>query len=118
MNVPELYYFGCWSDKGHHLNNVNGQIRPHTVGISNALGIALDTAFCPPDGTPEGQWQFSQVGPWLIMSCWDNAIDQRPGSHSTFIGRYCEGQIENHRDLMDRAKDLFPFVFNRNKKLL
>src|SRR5678816_4396454 len=97
--MTQLYYFGCWSDKGHYLHDQHGQIAPHTIGISLPLSYALDGAFCPLSTEPEGAWQFSQVGPWYIASCWDFKIDSRPGSHSTFIGRYSP-EIQSHGDLL------------------
>jgi hypothetical protein len=129
MEVSDILYFGCLGQSGHYLFQPEVDPSRHTRTIhdgdcarfhlSHALYRALDTAFCPPVGTL-GRYMVSCVPPWVIVSWWDNSVDRRPGSHSTFLFRTPFESLEvtipeiiNTESALIRASKVFPEVFTR-----
>jgi hypothetical protein len=115
-----IFYFGCIEDKGHYLwqKEQDGNIvfaryvHPDFANRFGANGTKLDGTFCPPEQSGTLSWMGSQVGPWVIISWWDNSVDHRPGSHSTFVTRH-----GTHDELFERAKKDWPEVFARQPKV-
>jgi len=120
----EVYYYGCRNETGHYwhardgewmkqndiINKVPPSIGPHKV----------DCGFCPdphtkpgriPRGGPQGDAAFHHVDGWSILSFWDNSVDSRPGSCSTFVARGTFG----YDTMREIAKAQFPSVWNRFK---
>lgn len=105
LPTPVVYYFGCSATQiGHYLwdtewNKIYGHPLPRN------LERGIDGTFVPAGAG----WQSSRVGPWWIISCIDNTVDTRPGSHSTFVGK---GFIDEET-FEAAARARFPSVFSR-----
>jgi hypothetical protein len=114
--MENLFYFGCLRDVGHYFWETENHRKVNEVGtgIPRNLFTALDGTFCPPPNLAAGLVQSSNVGPWMIISWWDNSIDRRPGSHSTFIGK----GFQFTHELFEEAQLKFPSVFARQKQPL
>ena len=69
----------------------------------------IDTRFCPDKSQKNGTYKHTQVDGWSIVAFWDNTIDSRPGSHSTFV----VNEVIEATELLDRAREAFPKVFAR-----
>lgn len=103
------FYFGCVNIVGHHLwdhklNHYSGTECPFKPE-------ELDIPFCPPENTLQGIAKISYAKGWTILSYWDNSIDSRPGSHSTFLasGEY------HFNPMWEHMYAVFPSIFNRLK---
>lgn len=113
-----IYYFGCSQRSGHYLFEAeDGWLRSCRLYTEKDFerfgnhGARLDGLFCPPSNWSTQLWMESAVGPWRIISWWDNSIDTRPGSHSTFVGKgYASGE-----ELLAAARPLFREVFDRQR---
>lgn len=116
-------YFGCWGNQpGHDLRTPDGARHSRLpFGYPPKLdGIAVDMGFTPgvldiskrprdPGTIPNGAAALHHVSEWTVLSFWDNSIDTRPGSHSTFISR---GTL-TFEGAVVRAKAAFPSVWKR-----
>lgn len=71
----------------------------------------IDTGFCPKPQWILGPVRITHVDDWIIVSWWDNSVDSRPGSHSTFLGQGFESEMA----VIDAAKKQFPNVFARQR---
>lgn len=115
MTYDDLY-FGCWGDQpGHDLRSSDGLRHSRLpFGYPAKLeGRALDGGFTPPVSMttriPNGLAVLHHASEWTVLSFWDNSIDSRPGSHSTFVSR---GTL-SFEDAVERAKAAFPSVWKR-----
>lgn len=119
VETVEAYYYGCWQETGHywHCGTKKGRSVAQRIGIDV---YKVDTGFCP--GAIPGSQSFSRskvegeaalhhINEWTILSFWDNSIDDRPGSHSTFIvfGTY------DYTIMCTIAERQFPSVWKRFK---
>lgn len=110
----KILYFGCYKSIGHGLYAKNdkgllltGQDAPRWN--STGFGDTIDTGLLEEYHTSyrEG-FVCYQTGIKLVWYClWDNSIDSRPGSHSTFV---TEG-IYTKEELLEEAKKQWPEVF-------
>lgn len=121
MRLDGPVYYGCWRRVGH-LPFAPGM--RHLPGLDQWVfdGLHLDGGFCPPksarrhrngEDEPEGEAKLTLVqtddGPATILSFWDNSVDRRGNSHSTFV---LPGDLD-FGDALDAARDAFPEVFDR-----
>jgi hypothetical protein len=106
--------FGCIGHKvGHHLVTWDGS-PPHKYekNLKEAgLFDRINGGFCPNRGV-EGNAKLTQENGWTILAWWDNSVDSRPGSHSTFL-KY---GIWSADEMRHWAAELFPDVMRRQKK--
>lgn len=105
-------YFGCWQgEPGHDLRTPDGRRYSRLpFGYPPKIeGRAVDMGFCPAIGVSNGVAALRHVGEWTVLSFWDNSIDRRPGSHSTFISR---GTL-TFEQIVERSKAAFPDVWKR-----
>jgi hypothetical protein len=110
----DAFYFGCWSQPGHHLFTVDGMgtherrddfPRDFPVKIH-----VLDTGLLGYDTKEEqGEAVLSHIGKWTILSFWDRSIDKRGQCNSNFILR----GILTFGDALAVAKSKFPSIFAR-----
>lgn len=110
--AKQVYYFGCIGQKGHFLwENEHSRIPIFQCDkipfISREFYRTLDGKYCPEFASRKKK--LSHSGPWLIISWWDNSVDNRPGSHSTFIGM----DFKDFEEMLYAAKEKFPQVFAR-----
>lgn len=113
-----FFYFGCYRDSGHYLWQPGpeepGEIRPRTVTDFPWTVEDLDDGFCPkthnhrPDN---GVALLTHAKGWTILSFWDNSVDRRPGSHSTFLA----DEIYDFHPMVWQCKQAFPQVWSRYK---
>ena len=115
MSEGRVYYFGCIGGSGHHLWDC---IHRRTYDACGFTARDLDTYFCPgmspgrsdcPSDQQEGAARLTHERGATVLSFWDRSVDNRRGSHSTFV-------IEGTHDF-DAAKTLaqnaFPGVWAR-----
>ncbi len=113
MNV---YYFGCWGDKGHYLWTPAGDtLRRDTRDVATPWTIREMDApsnapiLQPAETRAQGVWRLSHRGGWTAIGCHDYTADSRPGSVSVFVA---EG--EHDLPAMERiAAEYFPAVWAR-----
>lgn len=103
------YYFGCIRTTGHHLFSPGGAcVDFYGFEVPN-----LDQSYCPAEGVAQGASRLTHIkvgrNEWSILSFWDNSIDKRPGSHSTFVVR---GTFD-YDDTKNVARTYFPGVWDR-----
>jgi hypothetical protein len=120
LEIPEMLrlaypriYCGCHGRTGHFFffPGMN-QIIVHN---SSPSLLKLDTGFAPQDTYAEGEaWYHSgRSGDtrYNVISFWDNSVDSRPGSHSTFL---ILGD-RSFNDALAECRKAFPEVFARFK---
>lgn len=113
MSEPTVLYFGCIGVVGHYLHHgERGHIgdQPAHLTLGGKLWPAIDGKFCPPPSNENGRYLVTKVEDWTIISWWDNSVDSRPGSYSTFLFRNIDGAPE---ELLAAARVKFPSVFAR-----
>lgn len=96
----EAYYFGCRREAGHYWHfpehrTWNESTIPTAVGPK--IHPKIDGGFCPGsiDGEsykrsrPEkqGEAALHHVDGWTVLSFWDNSVDARSNSSSSFVAR-------------------------------
>lgn len=110
--TPVMFYCGCHRDSGHHLwtadettSSTFWQLQPWGYAVDGDLQPRPKNGFHLPNGIA----RFTQEHGWSALSWWDNSIDTRPGSHSTFIvhGTYLAEEV------LAMARARFPWVFAR-----
>ena len=109
---PTMFYFGCHRDAGHYLWTEDKDRLSITRLLSEQpWGYGVDGDLCPPKGFAYGQAMLTHRYAWSALSWWDNSIDTRPGSHSTFLA------VGTHSAsaLLAMARARFPWVFARFK---
>lgn len=94
--APRVLYFGCIRDTGHYLWEGEGS------GMCRAGRDALPFDYRELDGcwtlpgerSRFGYWtrrpgqsvcKLTHAHGWTFVGCWDNTVDGRPGSSSTFL---------------------------------
>ena len=111
-----MLYFGCVGNNvGHYLVTWNGS-PPHKYekNLKEAgLYDRIDGGFCP-SRRVEGNAKLTHENGWTILAWWDNSIDARAGSHSTFL-KHGVWSADHMRQWAGR---LFPDVITRQRKPL
>lgn len=107
--TKQIFYFGCIDRSGHALFGP-GETPVRYGQLDRDFGSVgrLDGTFCPTE-IGGGKFTISTRPPWTIISWWDNSVDTRPGSHSTFIFQGYDSLGEFWWD----AREKFPSVFAR-----
>lgn len=119
MNDFKMFYYGCVDRAGHYLWSPNGDYplrRRFSEADALPWGAKIDGGLCPQTTSECLQgvallhvaWDALDV-PWTAVSFWDNSVDSRPGSCSTFI---VEG-AHTFEQVMVLAKVAFPTVWSR-----
>lgn len=101
----EVLYFGCIGDVGHYLHSKRN---PRIRWTETAWGDKIDTGVFPKPSTT-GVLYTDRRGGWTAIAVWDNSVDRRPGSHSTFV----VAADVNTEELLRLAKEQWPEVFSR-----
>lgn len=114
--MSEAFYFGCVGTSGHHLHTPDLRTASRAGPFTPAM---LDTPFCPgmtpdargmtPREQPEGVARLTHVEGWTVLAFWDRSIDNRHGSHSTYVLR---GTLA-YDDAARLAREAFPRVWAR-----
>lgn len=109
--VPiRMFYCGCHKEPGHYLWSASeARLSWKDVRLVQPWGDGIDGQLCPSKGVNNGFAKFTQRYGWSAISWWDNSIDSRPGSHSTFI---MEG-AHSAEEVLAAARERFPWVFAR-----
>jgi hypothetical protein len=115
------WYFGCGDRVGHylhdrHLNSLYGTADPRVEPGADGRGIRprgcpwsrLDGGLLPDKYRQGLAAHYVQDG-WTAIAFTDNSIDNRPGSHSTFL---LEAEL-GFDEALAHARRLFPSVFAR-----
>lgn len=112
VNTPTMFYCGCHGDSGHYLwtedeatSHSFWKLQPWGKGIDGDLQPFARNGYVVPNGAA----RFTQEHGWSALSWWDNSIDTRPGSHSTFV---VEGAY-SAEEVLAMARVRFPWVFSR-----
>jgi hypothetical protein len=122
------YYFGCWQRSGHYffLPGMKSPWRERRETPEEIVpwGFDVDSRLAPlADGSTKekGRYRYSageapngvallhHRDGWTALSFWDNSVDSRGNSSSTFI---FEDTLDFDEALV-RARELFPQVFER-----
>ena len=111
------FYFGCFRQPGHYL--WRGPEDDHgymPTGRDHGLPFhpeRMDAALAPRNASGgevhQGLASYGLLNGWTIISFWDNSIDRRPGSSSTF---FIEG-AHYFEEALEIAREDFPKVFAR-----
>lgn len=106
-----VHYFGCVDDVGHyHFVPGDPGCRPIKSNYYKAPFFPeCDSGFCPKHTRKQGVVCLTHQDGWTILSFWDNSVDTRPGSHSTFM---VEGKLDKDA-MIAKAKELFPTIWQR-----
>lgn len=105
VNVPKLYYFGCYGGTGHYMHDVHMN-RDWEFCKTNTWGYHVDGGLAPgseaknankykdPEYTNhynrEGSAKLHHKDGWTALAWWDRSVDSRPGSNSVILA---EGQF-------------------------
>lgn len=113
--MKHLYYFGCIKDRGHYWFGPNCEQSSHAryiqsnhPEINRALISNID-GICPPVEYQPGYNVITIADMIVIVSWWDNTVDHRPGSSSTFMGI----NYKDANDVLFAAAKYFPSVMGR-----
>jgi len=100
-----VLYFGCLGQIGHHLHTKSGRRIRYE---STPWGMNLDGGVFPKLNKYDTLYTDKKAG-WTAIAVWDNSVDTRPGSHSTFVvaADICT------EELLRRAREQWPEVFSR-----
>ncbi len=103
---PEVFYFGCVGQVGHHLHSkkrsgLRGNETPWEWSID--AGIFKSANY--------GVLYTAKKDGWTLIFVWDNSVDSRPGSHSTFVAH----QDMTTDELLNCAREQWPEIFSRRK---
>lgn len=87
----EAYYFGCQRESGHYWwpsEYAHGRVtdRDARLIVGPNIHPKIDSGFCPKRDV-QGHAKLTEVEGWTILSFWDNSVDRRPGSSSSFVAR-------------------------------
>jgi len=105
-------YYGCWTNKGHHLYDQQGRdVSHHVRDLLTQMGI--DGGFTSKAKREHGFGRLTIIGHLTILAVHDFKVDERPGSHSTFIlpGKLTFGGA------CEAAKRYFPHICERFEEM-
>lgn len=112
--APPMFYCGCHGDKGHYLWTED-EDESGKFWAMQPWGVRVDGELQPfPRGgfiVRNGATRFTLEHGWSALSWWDNSIDGRPGSHSTFMVK----GTWSAKEVLSMAQRRFPWVFSRFK---
>jgi hypothetical protein len=94
--MPRAYYFGPWSQAGHHLygrggssayhaeqmipwSSIDGELQPHRESCRR------DSGYCGCGSGPEGEALLHHRNGWTALSFWDRSVDRRGNCNSTYF---------------------------------
>lgn len=84
--MPEIYFFGCWQQVGHYLWRPDMErVGAHEVAEILGRNWKWIDGQCVPACTR--RWDHGMHEEWTFLSSTDNTVDDRKGSHATFIAR-------------------------------
>jgi hypothetical protein len=121
LPLPPIIYLGCWEQRGHYFYIPGMQQLYQAYRNSEAQNYKelckLDGGFAPQDTTAEGEawyhcWHLIDNVWCLVISFWDNSVDRRPGSNSTFL---LLRRPLSFSEAIQRCSEEFPEVFARFK---
>lgn len=80
-----IYYFGCWSDIGHHWRATDGRIADPPRQPFGPVDARYAPRAASGAEAPEGAAALLHLQGWTLLAFWDRSIDGRPGSNSAFL---------------------------------
>lgn len=86
--VPRIWFFGCWDQRGHYLW---GPERRHVPRPEDDLPASLqphqlDTRYAPRDERQvASRARTTHVDGHTVLAWWDRSVDLRPGSNSALV---------------------------------
>lgn len=108
----EAYYFGCQRESGHFWWRPDRLPYGASSHVAQKVGPLIhpkiDSGFCPKRGI-QGHAKLTQIDGWTILSFWDNSVDSRPGSSSSFVAR----GAYDLTTMQAIAREQFPRVWKR-----
>lgn len=115
--TPELYYFGCGREPGHHLwEPGRDRMRRFREAVPGELPgpwdwCDLDGGLCPDrqGRHPQGVARLHHCGGWTALAFWDRSVDRRPGSCSVFLA----SGTWSFEEMLGWCSRGFPQVFDR-----
>lgn len=111
MTTPiEIYYVGCVDQPGHYIWDLGMKCLPYNeVAKRLPWGLHIDGCIPPKTVRWQGVVRVERKDGWTAFGFWDNSIDSRPGSHSTFV---ISGEW-SFNDALSIARSCFPSIFAR-----
>ena len=113
-----MYYFGCWDQAGHYLDEPSGQ-NVHAAGPFTDSN--LDGTFPPKIHKPGGNYGeciedetiavLAHWRGWTVLAMWDRSIDTRGASNAAFVA---EGE-HTHAEMWELARQRYPQIVARLK---
>lgn len=112
MGEPTVLYFGCLGGTGHYYYATDGyRCSTREPWVRNPWSRDIDTGLCPTNTREQGKAALHHEGNWTALAFWDNSVDHRGNSHSTFVVN-CNLDFES---MMHVCRSAFPQVFARFK---
>ena len=108
----QAYYFGCQRESGHYWWRPDRLPYGTSSHVAQTVGPNIhpkvDGGFCPKRDV-QGNAKLTEIDGWTILSFWDNSIDTRKNSSSSFVAK---GSYDF--DAMQAiAREQFPRVWKR-----
>ena len=101
-----IFYFGCKKSLGHYLYSSDGKSRKIDI---IPWGYDIDGLLAPSTTSKQGKALLHHKDGWTALSFWDNSVDKRPKSCSTFLAQ----GIFDFEQMKAIAKDNFPDIWER-----
>lgn len=111
MSVPDILYYGCYGESGHHFWTEDLFLNPRWAMVTKEIpwGTEVDGGLCPRGRQVQGLALLHQKDGWTALAFWDRSVDSRPGSHSAFLVR----QTLDFEAMVAVCKETFPRVWDR-----
>lgn len=121
--MAEPLYFGCWDSRpGHGLHEPSGAPRCYYTERAG-LRLPLDGGYPPrsderqhdfwrrrdEEVQPQGAARLHHEGERTILAFWDRTVDDRRGSHSTFL----LSGVLSFDEAVTAARAAFPHIWAR-----
>lgn len=104
----DAYYVGCVGDTGHYM--WDAELRKDWHWFKQVpWGVRIDGTIPPPRNYEQGVARLEHLEGWTAVGFWDNTVDSRPGSHSTFVFR---GTL-TYEEAIAKARATFPTIWAR-----
>ena len=108
----QAYYFGCQQQSGHYWWRPDRLPCGSSSHVQQAVGPSIhpkiDGGFCPKRDI-QGNAKLTEIDGWTILSFWDNSIDKRGQSSSSFVAK---GSYD-FDGMLAIAEAQFPSVWKR-----